>query len=746
MKISITILSLFFSLGVFAQSGKLKKADNYYVKLAYAYASTIYEELIGSEVESPEMNGKLAMCYYNLNQMAKAESSFSKMIQTPAATPEYIFYYAHTLKQNGKYAESDLWMNKFHEASKSDVRGVSFINNQSYLDKIEKEGAHFSITHLNSNSTAADFGGYASSINGQFFFVSSRRKTVAIQNEWSWDSKRFLDLYAATVDQNKDFQNIELITKKVNTRFHEGPICFSPDGKVVYFTRNNISKGKLKKDNKGIQNLKLYKATVGADGKWLNETELPFNSKDYSVGHPTLSTDGKTLYFASDMPGGFGGADLYQVTVNNDGSFGKPVNLGKEFNTEGQEMFPWMNTEGFLFFSSNGHIGLGGLDVFVMIPSKKGGFEKLVNAGKPLNSQNDDFAFSMNSDNLTGYFSSNRAGGKGDDDIYSFTLIKPFKINFTLSGAVTDNRTNAILPGALVELKDKDGNVIASTNADENGNYSFELEPEMDYVIAVSKDDYFNNSATISTVGRDQESANIEKDLALEKDPGLALHCLVTDKKSGLPLDQVYLSITDNVTGNKFVEVITEASGDVLKAIVDKKIGENVNYTISISKEGYLSKTVNFASKIDKPGVIEVHETIDLSLSKPDVGMDLSKLIDIKPIYFDLGKYAIRPDAALELDKIVKIMNEYPTMVVELGSHTDCRGSIASNATLSDNRAKASAGYIKARITNPDRIYGKGYGESKLITNCPCEGTVRSTCPESEHQKNRRTEFLIIKM
>jgi outer membrane protein OmpA-like peptidoglycan-associated protein len=746
MKKILFLLAFASIFSAFGQSGKLQKADNYFSKLAYSYASSIYEELLGSEVESPEMVGKLAVCYYNLNQMSLAQSSFAKMIQTPAATKEHVFLYAHALKQNGKYAESDTWMTKFNDLSASDKRAISFITNPSYLDQIEKQGTHFTISNLASNSPVADFGGYPGNINGTAYFVSSRKKSIPIQNEWSWDSKRFLDLYAASIDQNKDFQSIELITKKVNTRFHEGPLCFSPDGKKVYFTRNNISKGKAKKDQKGIQNLKLYTAEIGVDGKWLNEKELPFNSKDFSVGHPTLSADGKTLYFASDMPGGYGGADLYSVTIKPDGTFDVPKNLGSQFNTEGQEMFPWLNSDGYIFFSSNGHVGLGGLDIFVMIPNKKGEFDKLMNVGMPVNGQNDDFAFAMNSDNLTGYFSSNRPGGKGDDDIYSYLLTKPFKINFSLSGTVTDNRSSEIIPGALIELKDIDGNIIASTIADENGHYNFDLEPEMDYKIEVSKDDYFDNSGKISTVDKDQSSSAINLDLALEKDPGLSLYCLITDKGSGLPLDSVSLKITDEKTGAEFLVVITPETGDVLKAIADKKIGDALNYKIEINREGYLSKTVNYIAKIEKPGVIEVQENIDLTMTKMDIGMDLSKLIDIKPIYFDLGKYVIRPDAALELDKIVKIMNEYPSMVVELGSHTDCRGSIASNATLSDNRAKASASYIQARIANPERIYGKGYGESKLITNCPCEGTVKSTCPETEHQKNRRTEFLIIKM
>ncbi len=731
---------------VFGQGGKLKKADNYFGKLSYSYASVLYEELLGSEVDSPSMKSKLAICYYNTGEMKKSEEMFAKMINSDVVTREDYFYYAQALKQNGKYTESDLWMNKFNKFASNDTRGMSYVNNPSYMDKIEKQGVHFTINNIKCNTPSADFGGYPSTQNSDAYFVSSRRKRVFVQNEWSWNSKRFLDLYKSTVSSSAELENVELITKKVNSRFHEGPMCFSPDGKFVYYTRNNIEKGANRKDKKGIQNLKLYRAIVDASGSWKNEEALSFNSKEYSVGHPTISADGKTLYFASDMPGGFGGADLYKVSLNNDGSYGKPENLGKQFNTEGQEMFPWISNDGHLFFSSNGHIGLGGLDIFVMLPTKNGGFDKLLNVGKPVNGQHDDFAFTMNKDNKTGYFSSNRDGGKGDDDIYSYVLIKPFKQNLMVEGIVADNQSKEVLPGATVYLKDELGNILATTTANDKGQYSFELEPDKKYVVAASKDKYFDDLANFSTTKLNPDEETIKLDLGLDKDPGLALYCLVTDGKSGLPLEGVKLTIMDKSSGTEFLSTVTPATGDAKKGISDKKLNDQLTYTIKLEKEGYLTKTVVYSQRIVKAGVINVHEELDLTMDKLDVGMDLASIIDIKPIYFDLGKYVIRKDAALELDKIVKVMNDYPTMQIELGSHTDCRSSYAFNEKLSTNRAIASAAYIKARITNPERIYGKGYGEYKLKVDCPCEGAVKSTCTEAEHQQNRRTEFVIIKM
>ena len=731
----------------FGQAGKLKKADAYYEKLSYAYAVGLYEELIGSEVASPVLFSKIATCYYYMGNMEKAETNFKSMIQTDAAVKEDYFLYAQALKQNGKYTESDLWMTKFNQLASSDHRGVSFISNSSYLQNIENQGIHFEIKNLNCNSAVADFGAYPSLDGNHLYFLSSRRKPIIIQYEWPWNQTQFLDVYKSTVAPNGEVENISLLNKRVNSRFHEGPLCFSPDGKHVYYTRNNISKGNQKKDQKGIQNLQLFRATVDSLGKWNDEEVLTFNSKEYSVGHPTISADGKTLYFVSDMPGGFGGADLYKAAINGDGTFGKAENLGAKFNTEGQEMFPWINSNGELFFASNGHIGLGGLDVFIMCVNKNGAFDKLLNVGMPVNSQHDDFAFTMNTDNITGYFSSNRTGGKGDDDIYSYVLTKPFQQQLIVKSIVKNETTGEIFPGATVKLVNSKGEVIASAITDQFGGVQFDVEPGEEYTIAVSGVDKYNDKQlTVSTKNLDPDITEVNGNVSLVKEASFSLYCLVTDAKSNLPLEDVKITITSSDTKNEFVNRLTPKTGDIEKEIPDVAINDQLSYTIRLEKEGYLTKVLTFNYTLVQAGRINVHETLDLTMDKVDLGLDLTTIIDINPIYFDLGKFAIRPDAAIELDKIVKVMNENPGMQIELGSHTDCRGTMASNEKLSDNRAKASAEYIKQRITNPERINGKGFGENKLKVDCPCEGAVKSTCSEAEHQQNRRTEFVILKM
>jgi outer membrane protein OmpA-like peptidoglycan-associated protein len=725
---------------LFAQTGKLKKANDYYDKLSYALAIKNYVDLLSTDLANSEMKARLAHSYYNVNDLVNAEKFYVEAVQMGVIPTDHYFYFAQTLKQLGKYADSDKWMNTFYEKSKSDKRAISFANNRSYLEKIEKEGIHFSISNATFNSSTSDFGGYQSVKKGEVYFVSARRNTL-VQNNWMWNGRGFLDLF--TVDL-KEKEAPELVSK-ANTTFHEGPLCFNKDESIVYFTRNNISKGKSRRDSKGIQNLKLYVAKVDKNGNWSEIKELSINSKDYSVGHPVISADGKTLFFVSDMPGGVGGADLYRAPINADGSLGTPVNLGKDINTEGQEMFPWISPDGLFFFSSNGHVGLGGLDVFVMTMDNNAfTFDNLTNVGKPLNSQNDDFAISFNQDGKSGYFSSNRMDGKGDDDIYAFTLTKPFIFSVKLIITVADNATNVILPESKVYLKDETGKIIETATVDANGKVTFKIDPNKSYTISASKNEYTDNVTSIST-GNLTTNA-IEATVKLDKKKGASLYGLITDKNTKSVIQDALVTITDKKSGAVVFEGKTSQVGDFSKALENVKLNETLNYTVTLKKEGYLTKTVDFSKLVTKLEVINIHENLDVSLTKIEVGSDLAKLVDVKPIYFDMSKYNIRKDAAVELDKIVKIMNEYPSMIIELGSHTDCRGTIQQNQTLSDNRAKASADYIKSKITNPERISGKGYGEAKLVSDCPCEGTVKSKCSEEEHQKNRRTEFIIIKL
>jgi outer membrane protein OmpA-like peptidoglycan-associated protein/tetratricopeptide (TPR) repeat protein len=724
----------------FGQSVRLAEADDFYNLIAYASAAEIYTELIGSEVDSPTMRAKLADCYYQMGETDKAEEHYQGMIQSIEATPKDVYQYAQALKENGKYSLSDQWMDKYATIEASDSRAIQYKENKGYLDAIINQEAYFSVNHLSMNTKNVEFGGYPLG-NDKICFISDRRVRFAIKRIHTWNDRNYLDFFVGTKSEGNDLTEISMTARKDNSKYHEGPLCLTPDGNTVYFTRNNISKGDQRRDEEGIQNLKLYVADIDQEnGSWMNVRETSLNSRDYSVGHPTISADGKTLFFASDRPGGFGGADVYKCSISADGTLGEPENLGSDVNTEGQDMFPWVTKDGILFYSSDGNVGLGGLDVFAMIPNKAGEFTKKINLGEPVNSSKDDFALVM-LDEKNGYLSSNRTSGSGNDDIYSVLLLRELKVNLTLNGVITDVRSGEILPGAEVELVNEAGEVIASTTADDKGGYTFGLEPEFDYTVKAANEDYFPNQGSVSTKNLPKGTEEIEKDVALEKDPGLSLYALITDAKTSQPLDSVIVTVIDNMTGEK-IQIMTDEKGDYLRPLTDKKLDDRGSYNFSLSREGYIPKVVTYNTLFDREGQYDVHSELDLTLD-PMV-TDLAQLIEINPINFDLNKAIIRPDAKVELDKIVEIMNKYPNMEVELGSHTDCRASRAYNEKLSDRRAKASAAYIKTKITNPERIYGKGYGESRLLNDCECEGSVKSDCTEDEHEQNRRTEFKVI--
>ncbi len=316
---------------------------------------------------------------------------------------------------------------------RSEQRSYSYASNNENFDitevysrllnsitLVEERSEKFIVNRLSINSKYSDYA--PSFFEGELVFASSRNANSFSKIVHELNNQPFLDLY--TTVRASDQRSIGRLKGEINSKFHESSATFSKDGKTVYFTRNNYSKRKSKTNQEGTILLKLYKASYD-NGKWRNIEELPFNSDEYSIAHPALSKDGKHLYFASDMPGSFGKSDLYVVEINEDGSFKTPRNLGDQINTSGRETFPYISDKGKLFFASDGHDGLGGLDVFMILPDRNG-VAGVYNLGEPINSTKDDFTFIINEENKIGYFASNRKGGRGDDDIYGFRQMALF--------------------------------------------------------------------------------------------------------------------------------------------------------------------------------------------------------------------------------------------------------------------------------------------------------------------------------
>jgi outer membrane protein OmpA-like peptidoglycan-associated protein/Tol biopolymer transport system component len=729
--LSLALLAVFVTPALAQKSNKETKGDKYYSFYSFQKAIDYYNQV---NPLSTDGKRKLADSYHKLGNNTKAEEVFAGFINESSATPKDYYNYSSILRINGKIDEANKWMEKFTQTNPSDLRTKSFESTSKELANLQKNDGRYKIQHLEINSSEQDFG--TSYYGNKIVFASSRGASQWVKRSYNWNQKPFLNLYQADVKGNQ-LENPVSFNKKINKKMHEGPASFSNSGKFMAFTKNNYS-GKSKE---GIIKLQIFFSSL-EEGKWTSSQAFKLNSAEHSVGHPCLSADGKSMYFASDMPGGIGGVDIYKIERNAAGVWGEAKNLGKNINTEGNEMFPFFEEKSqTLFFASNGHFGLGGLDVF-MANLNGSDFQNCLNLGTPINTKDDDFSLVIDDKMKQGYFSSNRSGGKGDDDIYSFELLKPYQIVKTIVGVAKD-KSGKKLTGVTVKLMDESGKEVKSAQTGEDGAYSFAAEENKKYTLSGSKEKYFDGKNNANTMGPEEV---VTADLDLEQDPGLSLLALVTDSKTKQALEGVKVTITESKAATPFANYVTPATGDYRKPLTQNKIGDKLYYTIKLEKPEYLTKTLVFEKTIDKQGEIKIHESLDMSLSKLEVGGDLAKLININPIYFDLNKFNIRPDAAVELNKIIAIMNEYPTMEIELGSHTDCRASYAYNENLSDKRAKSSAAFIKKAISKPERIYGKGYGESKLINECACEGTTKAECTEEQHQKNRRTEFIIKKM
>ncbi len=690
----------------------------------------VVERLADKKLETTVMKRKLAESYRRTCKYEKAEKAYSEIVLAEDKIAADVLAYAQILKIQGKYDEAMAQMEVYNAMTgNSDRRSKLHLKDKTYFKTLLEDKGQFHVKHLAMNTDQQDFG--AIYYQGKIIFASTNSQTGPAMRTWNGNHLPFLDLYQATTDSTLELSSVKSFGV-VNKKFHEGPVSFSNDGTKMMLTRVNYEGT----DTNGVRNLQLFESTF-KNGKWSPLVAFPYNSNQYSTGHAALTNDGKTVYFASDRPGGFGGVDIYRSNLDTTGKWSEPENLGETINTEGNEMFPFWHKDHLLFFASDGLAGLGGLDVF-LADMKKNTPGKVVNLGTPVNSTYDDFSMVMNDAGKSGYFASNRPGGKGDDDIYAYNVLKPFNFGHYLKGKVLDEQGHPIA-GAPVGFN---GLTNEQVNSGEQGEFEFYSDEPVEFKLATEKEKYL----PAKLQGQMNKEANeTYVELILKKQPDISLFALVTDAKSGEALKDVKVVFV-NKDGSTFADYTTDSTGSYRKMLNESKVGDSLVYYIKLQKEGYLAKEVAFRYFINEAKEIKVNEMLNISLGKIEVGTDIATLIDIKPIYFDLAKYAIRPDAAIELDKIVKVMNEHPEMVVELGSHTDCRATYKYNMTLSDNRAKASAAYIKARITKPERIYGKGYGESRLKNNCGCEGAVKSTCSEDEHQLNRRTEFIIIKI
>lgn len=619
-----------------AQYNAQKKGDYYFGQFDYAKAIPEYQKMLKGNLNPEHANRQLAECYLLLREFKKSIPHFQMTINDASLPPDYLFKYAMALYANGQRKQSAKWLKLYKKYNENDSRLKRFLKDGNLASIVFNSRQRYEVKPVHFNSEQSDFGAFTR--GGDFFFASSRTDEVN-GGTYGWNDQPWLDLFV--VREDDPLSRPKKIKGDVNTKFHESNLVCSTDYKndtIIYFTRNNYYKKKKAYGAEHEINLKIFTAIKNHD-QWKVDRSLRINSDYHSTGHPTITPDRKRIYYTSDRPGGFGGTDIYYSEIHERGGIGNPINAGPVINTEGNEMFPFINTENKLFFSSDGHVGYGQLDVFSTISNEKGEVIDVINLGYPLNSPADDFAFYGHKNGITGYVSSNREGGVGSDDIYEF--------KFT---------------------------------------------------------------------------------------PALDMEGFVSDGVNNQPLDNVRIKLFDQRTKTLVMETTTDSNG-YYRLPVNRKS----NYRIEASRNTHPTETQFFNTYHTSPQTKMMRRDIVLQPV-----LDLKLLANLNKIYFDFDQSDIRPDAATELNKVVKLMTKtYPDMIIKLEAHTDPIGSHVYNDKLSEARAKSTYEYLIANGVPIEHIISyKGFGKRMPVNSC----TDQKDCSAEELELNRRTEFPILQI
>ncbi|GAA4412584.1 OmpA family protein [Nibrella viscosa] len=655
MKIS-TSISLLVALCVVAGLVSCNSAMQAYKKGVRHFEAGEYNPAIenfrkaatAGDIDAARLNYYTAESYRLSNRFTEAAPFYQKAIDAGSTEADARMHYAYALKTQGQYAEALQQLEKYVQSKPTNKTNLEKARREvetlRVIDALARNKTNFQVRNIgNLNSPGAEF---APVVRGEELIFTASRKDKIYKN----NGLPMLGLYKTKLGQTPDetgnapqlFSNNVFLAEA-----NEGTPAFSKDGKTMVFARGNTGK------RKGGADVDLFISRQGTDGNWTQPQLLPISDSLAWDGSPAFSADGRTLYFASNRAGGAGGIDLYRTNMDASGRFSRPVNMGRDINTPGDEMFPYVAEDGKLYFASDGHPGLGKLDIFVATRSQ--GIIRVENLGQPINSPADDFGLVF-ADKESGYFASNRQGGKGDDDIYFF-------------GSSVAPETPTIAQNAPKTVR---------------------------YFLA-------------GTVQANETPAT--------------------------PLDSARVRILDEAAGTPIAEVTTGQQGTFGKY----PLQEGKDYTVLVERKGYLTRRVPFTMQGRSiPEVFLTKPQTDTTFNV-DVLLDratLNRTFVLENIYYDLDKYNIRPDAAEELDKLVTILKDNPTLKIELSSHTDVRAPDAYNMRLSQNRAKAAVDYIVSRGIDPERLVAKGYGETQLV--------VKNAQTEEEHQRNRRTEFKIL--
>lgn len=784
--------------------------------LDYMGAIELYNNILEKgDVAEAKIN--LSEAYRKVNDTQNAEFWYGQVVRLPESQPIHKLYYGMMLQRNGKCDIAREWYRQYVELAPDDQRGQLLLRACDYEDELmTKSDGIYEVNEVDFNSHSDDFS--PQFYKGGIVFSSERDTNPIVRRMHTWTGNPFLDLYYVDMREtgledgcgNYVFGRPEKFSNEINSKYHDAVVAFSRNGEEIFFTRNNYLDGKKDYDDEGIMRLKVFYGRSEGEGKWGDLQSLPFNSNEYSVAHPTLSADGEKLYFTSDMPGGFGGMDLY-VSEKESGRWGPPINLGPEVNTEGHEIFPHADTDGKLYFASDGHIGLGGLDIYYTSQDEEGTWKTPENMGAPINTLSDDFGIIFNVEGTCGFFSSDREGGVGGDDIYSFK-----KVAVPVEVLVYDEKTDLPIEGATVVIACKGDTVLT----DANGKTTFDMKLNDCCDLAASMETYQPNTSEACT-NELTLADKLEIKIPLNRSAEFEIEGIVFDGLTKLPMESATVTI-ENDCGQALADpFITSTSGRYYF-----KLDKDCCYKVKATQEGYFAGIVEdvctrgleesetlVENLFLKPtttalytdgevegttpgapisGVTETEYTyldpatklwMDKDTRLPADGKydddkmyekgilisddfpisDIPKKNPSDPndpnsdpgdngpddpvaipyllhIYYDFDQANLRADAMPELEKLLNLLLENKQYIIEIGSHTDARGSYHYNNRLSQRRANSVVKWLVQRGIDRDRLVARGYGETVNVNDC----VNNVPCSEGQHQQNRRTEFKVI--
>lgn len=701
-----------------AQKLKQRMAERYAEVFDYTNMAKVYEDIVQGKHAEPADYRQLAFAYKKLGEHAKAAGAYKRLIDLGNPAPDDILGYADQLRAEGKYDEAVTWYRTYSEKAPDDDWVKPYLKSGDYFERLQRDSTKDAVRTLPINSRDADLA--PAIMDDLLLFSSSRGEGVGGKTPYKWDSEPFLNLYSALL-KGETATDPMVMRKDLNSRYHDGMASYDAGRKRLYFTRNNYYYGKLSKAKDGEVKLGIYYADIAkgefGQPEWGALVPFTYNDPEYNLGHPFVSADGQRLFFVSDRPGGRGGTDIWYCEATGD-DWGEPRNMGSKVNTPGSEMFPYLSRDSTLYFSSTGHPGLGGYDLFsVRLTSDGPG--RVFNLGYPMNTAHNEHSLVLLADDSTGFFASDRPGGQGSIDIYGCTVHPP---RIRMHGIVLDKLAQTTISGAVIDIKDVNGQFIESAKVEmlEGGHFTIELPYSEKYTLAASRNGYRQGTRSV-----DSELDDLDNLVLQMEKYDYGAEGIVRNGETKQPLEGASVRLI-RPDGTVAEEMATTADGHYQFALQ----AEN-DYRISVEKDGFFKQSTRVTTK-GKPNSVQ-HADFNL------FPLQVDQVVRLDNIYYDLAKWNIRPDAAVELDKLVQTLNDNPTVKIELSSHTDCRGNAAYNLSLSEKRAKSAVEYLIKQGIAKERLSYKGYGLTKPVDDCECK-----KCTEEQHQANRRTEFKVL--